>query len=334
MPIEQLLRTGKADDAVARLSNVEIRAMTAAIERKYAANAGGATTDAAGNVVEHFTRPQGAQWAKLFVRTALPFFAFGVCDNIIMLSVGDLIDEHFGVVMGFSTLVAAGLGQAVSDGSGVTIQCLIERHAERLRWVDPRVDPAYLETRGAQRLLQLFRTIGIVCGCLCGLTPLIFMDRGNKPRLYDMLLNDVPEEHRRRISANAYYVTLPKGSHIVQRGDEVTAIDTVVTGEVSVIGRDSLGEPCHICDEGPGFGIGFLEVVFGHDSVADVVVISDEVKLLRIDKSHFETIAAEPTVRAALDRHIHENEKYAPYLMTRPAAKVVSQKQATPAPSP
>ena len=73
-----------------------------------------------------------AELLKLFVRSAAPFFGSLVCDNLIMITVGDHIDREFGVVMGFSTIVAAGLGQAVSDGCGVTVQSVIERLEDRL----------------------------------------------------------------------------------------------------------------------------------------------------------------------------------------------------------
>jgi CRP-like cAMP-binding protein len=262
--------------------------------------------------------PKGSQWPRLFIRTALPFFAFGVCDNMIMLTVGDLIDEHFGVVMGFSTLVAAGLGQAVSDGSGVTIQCTIDRWATRMRLSDAHVDPRWVELPSSQRLLQVFRTIGIIVGCLVGLTPVLLWDTGNKPRLYDMLLKDLSEEHRRAVSAVAKYATFPAGTYILRRGDQVEYVDTIVSGTVRIVGRSSDGEQITICEQGPGEGIGFLEVVFGHETVADVVCLSD-VRTLRIPRSAFDDLGISRTVfRQTLEDHIHGSSLYAPYLLTRP----------------
>jgi len=320
-----------APPPVEGLSAAELDALIAAAEqrRAFLRNVGSCATPSP-DAGEVYVRPQGAQWAKLFVRTALPFFAFGVCDNIIMLTVGDLIDEHFGVFMGFSTLVAAGLGQAVSDGSGVTIQCVIERQATRFHFCDPNVDPRYLDTVGAQRLLQIFRTIGIVCGCLCGLTPLLIMDSGNKPRMHDLLLKDLDEDDKRVVSSEARYVNHPKGTYLCTHGKPVDGVDTIVSGEVQIVRRDAAGLEVVVCEQGPGSGIGFLEVVFGHDSVADVVCLSD-VRTLRIDK---DVIQSRPELhkrfRGHLEEFIRNDPEYTPYLLQRPVGKPPAEMQAPP----
>jgi hypothetical protein len=44
---------------------------------------------------------------------------FGLMDNLVMLSCGDLIDQSFGVKFGLATLTAAACGQVVSDVCGV-----------------------------------------------------------------------------------------------------------------------------------------------------------------------------------------------------------------------
>jgi hypothetical protein len=314
--------------AIETLSAKELDQLIAAAERRRDALSGaahgasstaGSTAEATPSPASAVAPPSGAhQWGKLFIRTALPFFAFGVCDNVIMLSVGDLIDEHFGVIMGFSTLVAAGLGQAVSDGSGVTIQCFIERQAERFRLCDPEVDPRYLATVGAQRILQIFRTVGIVVGCLVGLTPLLLMDTGNKPRMYDLLLKDLSESDRRVVSSEARYVTHTKGEYLCRAGEQVHGLETIVSGEVKVVRRCASGEDVVICEQGPGTGIGFLEVVFEHDSVADVVCETD-VRALRIER---DVIASRPELHSRFKQHLDEyirgDPVYTPYLLQRP----------------
>lgn len=46
---------------------------------------------------------------------------FGFADNFIMILAGDVIDNKLGVLFGFSTLAAAGLGNLISDVAGISL---------------------------------------------------------------------------------------------------------------------------------------------------------------------------------------------------------------------
>ena len=75
--------------------------------------------------------PSGEQVRLFALSQALPFVAFGVMDNVVMLTAGDAIDGSLGMWFGLSTLTAAGFGQVFSDCAGVLFGGAIERVASR-----------------------------------------------------------------------------------------------------------------------------------------------------------------------------------------------------------
>lgn len=253
------------------------------------------------------------QWRQLFVRTAAPFFGFGVCDNLIMISVGDLIDTHFGVTMGFSTMIAAGLGQACSDGAGITIQGTIESLADKMGLPNPHLTDAQRDMPTVLFWQQVFRTLGIISGCLFGLIPVFLFDTGNRPRLYDQLLGVLPEDQRRELSAKAVYVTFKEGDHIFKFGDDADAMYTIVQGEVSVVGRSDSGEPLEFCHNGPGSNLGIYELVFGHRCVADVVVVTPSIKLLKINRQDFEACSKIDEIRRVVTEYVETDDSFIVY---------------------
>ena len=56
-----------------------------------------------------------SQYMLLAVQTGLPFIAFGLCDNLIMICAGDYIEGSIGRALALSTLCAAGLGNLMSE---------------------------------------------------------------------------------------------------------------------------------------------------------------------------------------------------------------------------
>lgn len=264
------------------------------------------------------------QWAKLFARTAVPFFAFGICDNMIMISVGDLIDAEFGITLGFSTMIAAGLGQAVSDGSGVTIQQTIQTQVDRRSFCDPNLSVQQGNDKFVIFMQQVFRTVGIILGCLVALIPVILFDTGNKARLYDLMLKALPEERRRELIAKGKYVTVDPGTQLITHGLPVEACYTILSGEVRIVGRSNDGDPIELCVQGPGNCLGVLELVFGHNSVADVVTVG-KAKLLKIDREDFEAVIGNsPMVRSAVDDYIANDTEYVAYRIRFPRRSVPS----------
>lgn len=260
-------------------------------------------------VVDPLTR---RQWVKFFVRTAAPFFGFGICDNLIMITVGDLIDTHFGVTMGFSTMVAAGLGQACSDGAGITIQGTIEASADRMGLPNPELTEAQKSCTKLLFWQHVFRTIGIISGCLFGLVPVILFDTGNRPRLYDQLLSVLPEPHRKELSSKGQYVEMQEGEYILRYGEEADALYTIVRGEVSVVGRSDSGDPQEFCRNGPGCNLGIVELVFKHKCVADVIAVTP-VTLLKIDSKDFDSCSRLDDIQKVVTKHVMEDDSFVVY---------------------
>eukprot|EP00758_Cryptobia_borreli_P012144 Tbor_TRINITY_DN5721_c2_g2::TRINITY_DN5721_c2_g2_i15::g.20773::m.20773 len=254
------------------------------------------------------------QITSLAIRCGLPFFAFGLCDNLIMISVGDIIDSAFGVTMGFSTMVAAGAGQAVSDGCGVTIQQIFENFADKIGLPNPELTAEQEELSLNKNLMQLFRTIGIVFGCLIGLIPVIIFDTGNRPRLGEEMLKTLPVEQRNILRSKGVNCTYKKGDYLLRQGEEAPAIYTVLTGELKIIGRDDYGELIEIARHYPGDITGGMEIVFGHKCVADVIVASNKVKVVRILREDIEAVdGALVAMRRIFKEYIESNDDYILY---------------------
>ncbi|CAI6006978.1 unnamed protein product [Closterium sp. NIES-65] len=114
------------------------------------------------------------QLGLLATRSALGNIGFGVTDNTIMLIAGDIIEGTLGAAFGISTLMAAGLGNAVSDIVGTVFREYIEGATGRFlpdvnfsskQLADSRA--RWAETGGA--------TVGVTIGCLMGLAPLLVL---------------------------------------------------------------------------------------------------------------------------------------------------------------
>ncbi|CAI5956436.1 unnamed protein product [Closterium sp. NIES-65] len=114
------------------------------------------------------------QLGLLATRSAIGNIGFGVTDNTIMLIAGDIIEGTLGAAFGISTLMAAGLGNAVSDIVGTVFREYIEGATGRFlpdvnfsskQLADSRA--RWAETGGA--------TVGVTIGCLMGLAPLLVL---------------------------------------------------------------------------------------------------------------------------------------------------------------
>ena len=55
------------------------------------------------------TRPSSRDLLLVALNNCIPFIGFGFIDNALMIVAGDYIDVKFGVILGISTLAAAGL---------------------------------------------------------------------------------------------------------------------------------------------------------------------------------------------------------------------------------
>jgi len=135
---------------------------------------------------------------------SLAQMGFGFMDNIIMIQAGDLIDTTLGVTLGFSTLTAAALGnvrlkrarhtsiyrdtswrlrQVCSDTSGTLFGGVVETLTARLQLTPANLSPEQLKMRISRQWALGGATVGVICGCLLGMSTLCFMDLEKSDRL-------------------------------------------------------------------------------------------------------------------------------------------------------
>ncbi|EER11674.1 gaf domain protein, putative [Perkinsus marinus ATCC 50983] len=93
-----------------------------------------------------------------------------------MLIFGEQIDNSLCVVMGFSTLAAAGLGNAFSDLAGVFAGSHIEHQAELRGIKVPQVSLQTQRSRKFKMAKSFGQAAGLFFGCLIGMAPLLWLD--------------------------------------------------------------------------------------------------------------------------------------------------------------
>jgi len=120
--------------------------------------------------------PTNSQLKIVALRYGIPMIGFGFIDNLVMITAGDLIDQQFGVTLGLSTLTAAGLGQCVSDVSGCLSGGLVDGLCSKLKIPHHHLTEKQLD----MRISRVYRTVGccvgVLAGCLLGMSCLLFID--------------------------------------------------------------------------------------------------------------------------------------------------------------
>ena len=102
------------------------------------------------------------------ISVMIAFIIFGFIDNFLMIVFGERIDAAFLSMGVTNTLLAAGLGNTLSDAVGIMSGRWVEK-VVHMRLPPPEdSDLTKLQTVSAE-------TIGIVVGCLIGLLPLLFL---------------------------------------------------------------------------------------------------------------------------------------------------------------
>ncbi len=99
---------------------------------------------------------------------ATAFVVFGFIDNFLMVIFGDSIDAAFVSIGVSNTLLAAGLGNTLSDAVGILSGRWVEKVVHRRL---PVIEDGTLSKNqiiGAE-------TVGVIAGCLIGLFPLLFL---------------------------------------------------------------------------------------------------------------------------------------------------------------
>lgn len=132
---------------------------------------------------------------------------FGFMDNLVMIQAGEAIDASIGVIFGFSTLTAAGLGQIVSDVAGFTMGGVVDAAVVRLRVPHHHLTPDQLNLRVCRLYHTAGGCVGVVIGCLLGMSCLLFMDtdradRAKKAKALQSIFESVMDEGHTLVQAD------------------------------------------------------------------------------------------------------------------------------------
>ena len=120
--------------------------------------------------------PSVLQLRRHALACAVPMVGFGFMDNLVMIQAGDAIDSTIGVAFGLSTLTAAAYGQVISDVSGTVFGSAVDTAAAWLGLPAAGLTRAQCELRNVRVLSTTAASVGVVLGCLLGMTSLLFMD--------------------------------------------------------------------------------------------------------------------------------------------------------------
>jgi len=232
-------------------------------------------------------RPSMLRIRLLFVRTAVPFVGFGFFDNMIMLTVGETLDVTLGVIFGFSTLAAAGMGQMVSDSAGITLQGLIERYADKLGLPDPGLTGEERGTSFVQTVILMSKVVGIVSGCALGMFPLLAFPEKQYSRcsLVDEIAADLPVHVRTEFLKVIITNRFKKGEKLLSFNEISGHVHLIQSGRVEVVGRDFSGVPFTVCTMGQGHAFGQPELDLR--ARVDLVAMDDEVVVQSITKEDY-----------------------------------------------
>ena len=116
-----------------------------------------------------------------------------------MIQAGEAIDASFGVIFGLSTLTAAGFGQCFSDVAGITCGGLVDATVAKLNLPRHSLSLAQLDMKVTRVFATLGGCIGVVMGCLLGMSCLFFMDtdraeRAKKAKELQSIFETIMEE--------------------------------------------------------------------------------------------------------------------------------------------
>lgn len=127
--------------------------------------------------------PSNRQLRLYAFHSAIPMVGFGFMDNIVMIQAGEAIDLSLGVAFGLSTLTAAGFGQCLSDVAGFTCGGIVDAIVARLRLPHHHLTIEQLDLKQSRIYRTFGGCVGVVCGCLLGMTSLLWMDTTKAERL-------------------------------------------------------------------------------------------------------------------------------------------------------
>jgi putative methionine-R-sulfoxide reductase with GAF domain len=212
--------------------------------------------------VQDVPQPTSQQLRILALRSAIPMVGFGIMDNIgtfhgkqlsiyvfvfislfilclyqVMITAGEAIDASIGVAFGLSTLAAAGLGQCCSDVAGITSGGVVDAAVNRFRLPHHNLTESQLDLKAARIYRVVGSCVGVVTGCLMGMSVLFFMDT-----------NAVERAKKAKELESIFESIVVNGHNLVQAeratlwmvdGDELFSSVTVGTKEHVRVPKDS-----------------------------------------------------------------------------------------------
>lgn len=120
--------------------------------------------------------PTARQLLYVAAVSGVPFIAFGLLDNTIMICAGEYIDITFGTMLGISTMAAAGLGNMCSDIVGISTANFVEHGLRQMGFKPPGLSAEMLQRRRVRWSANAGRIVGVSIGCLLGLFPLLLLE--------------------------------------------------------------------------------------------------------------------------------------------------------------
>jgi len=145
--------------------------------------------------------PTRLQLRRHAMTLAVPMFGFGVMDNLVMIQAGEAIDASIGVKLGLATMTSAAMGQIVSDVSGTLSGGAVEAIATSLGLPHAGLTRAQLGLRQVKVSGTLGAAVGVGCGCVVGMSCLLFMDLEKAERL------------KKKVELRTLYATLMEEGH-------------------------------------------------------------------------------------------------------------------------
>ena len=125
---------------------------------------------------EDLILPTQEQLRIVAYRAAMPMIGFGFVDNLVMITAGEAIDSTLGVALGISTMTAAGFGQCCSDVAGNLSGGTVDAAVARMKLQHHGLSESQLDLKISRMYKLLGACVGVVTGCLLGMSCLLFMD--------------------------------------------------------------------------------------------------------------------------------------------------------------
>ncbi|KAG6541232.1 hypothetical protein Mapa_017393 [Marchantia paleacea] len=144
------------------------------------------------------------QMVQLFTRAAIGMVGFGFTDNAIMIIAGDAIQNSIGATLGLTTLLSAGLGNAVADLIGTAFRGYIERWSGKMMPDAVPISAHQMEQKEAWWAETVGASSGVTVGCLLGLAPLFLLHNNNSHKNDDRPIDTGANNDAKFASISSY----------------------------------------------------------------------------------------------------------------------------------